>query len=228
VTDPELQVVESEAEAARVVAELLAGAARAGSEIALTGGATPRRAYELTVGVEPDWSRAGVWWGDERCVPPDDERSNFRLARESLLDRLEREPRAVHRIQGELEPDRAAAAYEQELQGIRLDLILLGIGPDGHVASLFPNAPSLEVRERPVVSAPAQLEPFIDRVTLTLPALCAGREVVFLVTGEEKAEAVERAFAAPASPETPASLVRSAEGRTLVVLDSAAASRLRS
>ena len=89
-SDPELQIVESEAEAARVVAELLAAAARSGAEIALTGGSTPRQAYELTAGLEPDWSRAGVWWGDERCVPPDDERSNFRLARESLLDRIQR------------------------------------------------------------------------------------------------------------------------------------------
>jgi 6-phosphogluconolactonase len=205
---------------------LLGAAAVAGAEIALTGGSTPRSAYELAA--EADWSSAGVWWGDERCVPPDDERSNFRLARESLLDRLEREPRAVHRIQGELEPELAAAAYEQELQGVQLDLILLGLGPDGHVASLFPNAPSLEERKRLAVSAPAQLEPFVDRVTLTLPALCAGREVVFLVTGEDKSDAVERAFAAPASPETPASLVRSTEGRTLVVLDPAASSKLRS
>ena len=222
----ELQFVESEEEAARIVADLLGAAAQAGAEITLTGGSTPRRAYELAA--EADWSAAGVWWGDERCVPPDDERSNFRLARESLLDRLEREPRGVHRIKGELEPERAAAAYEEELRGVQLDLILLGLGPDGHVASLFPKAPSLEERERLVVSAPAQLEPFVDRVTLTLPALCAGREVVFLVTGEDKAEAVERAFAAPASPETPASLVRSAEGRTLVVLDPAASSKLRS
>ncbi len=211
-SDPELQIVESEAEAARVVAELLAAAARSGTEIALTGGSTPRQAYELTAGLEPDWSRAGVWWGDERCVPPDDERSNFRLARESLLDRIERGPR-VHRIQGELEPERAAAAYEQELQGVQLDLILLGLGPDGHVASLFPDAPSLEERDRLVVSTPAQLEPFVDRVTLTLPALCAG---------------VGRAFAGPPGPETPASLVRSTEGRTLVVLDAAAASKLHS
>ncbi len=224
-SDPELQIVESEAEAARVVAELLAAAARSGTEIALTGGSTPRQAYELTADLEPDWSRAGVWWGDERCVPPDDERSNFRLARESLLDRIEREPR-VHRIQGELEPERAAAAYEQELQGVELDLILLGLGPDGHVASLFPNAPSLEERDRLVVSAPAQLEPFVDRVTLTLPALCAGHQVVFLVTGEDKADAVGRAFAGPPGPGTPASLVRSTAGRTLVVLDTAAASNL--
>ena len=181
-SDPELQIVESEAEAARVVAELLAAAARSGAEIALTGGSTPRQAYELTAGLEPDWSRAGVWWGDERCVPPDDELSNY--------------------------------------------LILLGLGPDGHVASLFPNAPSLEERDRLVVSAPAQLEPFIDRVTLTLPALCAGNEVVFLVTGGDKADAVGRAFASPPGPETPASLVRSTEGRTLVVLDAAAASKL--
>ena len=225
-SEPELRIHENEEEAARAVAELLAGAARAGAEIALTGGSTPGRAYELTAELAPDWSLAGVWWGDERCVPPDDERSNFRLARESLLDRLEREPRAVHRIQGELEPERAAGAYEQELQGVRIDLVLLGLGPDGHVASLFPNAPALEEREHLVVATEARLEPFVDRVTLTLPALCAGREVAFLVTGEDKADAVERAFAGPADAATPASLVRSTEGRTLVVLDRSAAGRL--
>ena len=112
------------------------------------------------------------------------------------------------------------------LQGVRIDLVLLGLGPDGHVASLFPNAPALEEREHLVVAAEPRLEPFVDRVTLTLPALCAGREVAFLVTGEDKADAVERAFAGPADAATPASLVRSTEGRTLVVLDRPAASRL--
>jgi 6-phosphogluconolactonase len=222
----ELQIAESAEEASRIVAELLAQAARAGAEIALTGGSTPRRAYELAAELAPDWSRASVWWGDERCVPPEDERSNFRLARETLLVRLAEAPRAVHRIQGELEPERAAGAYERELEPVTLDLVLLGLGSDGHVASLFPNAPSLEEREHLVVAAPAQLEPFVDRVTLTLPALCAGRQVVFIVTEEEKADAVERAFAGPADAGTPASLVRSNEGRTLAVLDRAAARRL--
>lgn len=224
----EIQRVETAEDAARVVAELLAGAARAGAEIALTGGSTPKRAYELAAELEPDWSRAGVWWGDERAVPPDDERSNFLLAKESLLDRLEHPPRAVHRIQGELGPERAAEAYERELHGIRLDLVLLGLGPDGHIASLFPNSPGLEEREHLAIAAEPKLEPFVPRVTLTLGPLCAGREVVFMVTEAEKTEAVERAFAGPADASTPASLVRSDSGRTLLVVDEAAAARLPS
>src|SRR5919201_927254 len=187
-------VAEDAEGAARLVAELLAQAAREDKAIVLTGGSTPRRAYQLAAERAPDWSRAGVWWGDERCVPPDDERSNFRLARESLLDRLERKPAAVHRIQGEREAQLAADAYEQELRGVELDLLLLGIGPDGHTASLFPNAPALDERKRLVVAAEAQLEPYVDRITLTLAALRAAPDIVFLVTGEQKAEAAARAF----------------------------------
>ncbi len=206
---------------ARVVAEELAAAARRGEQIALTGGSTPRRAYELAAELEPDWSCATVWWGDERCVPPDDERSNFGLARATLLDRLERQP-AVHRIRGEDAPQAAAAAYEEELRGVGLDLVLLGIGPDGHTASLFSHAPSLDERERLVVVAAPGLEPFVERVTLTIPALCAARVVLFLVTGAGKADAVRRAFADEPDPRTPASLVRGGE-QTLLVADAAAA-----
>jgi 6-phosphogluconolactonase len=220
--DVELRVVD---DPAQEVAELLAAAARRGEAIVLTGGSTPRRAYELAAGLEPDWSRATVWWGDERCVPPDDERSNFGMTRAALLDRLEHEPREVHRIRGELGPAEAARLYEDELRGVALDLILLGIGSDGHTASLFPNAPQLEEQERLAVPAEAGLEPFVPRVTLTLRAIAAAREVVFLATGPDKAEAVERAFGQPPSLETPASLARGR--RTAAVLDSAAASRLR-
>jgi 6-phosphogluconolactonase len=223
--DIELLVLDDEEAAAEATAERLAEAARAGLEIALTGGSTPRRAYEVAAVREPDWSHAGAWWGDERCVLPDDERSNYRLARESLLDRLSSLPR-VHRIRGELGPSEAAAEYERELEGTHLDLILLGLGPDGHVASLFPGAPALEERERRVVAAEAGLEPFVPRVTLTLPALCSGRSVLFLVTGEEKAEAARAAFAGEPSRQTPGSLVRARDGTTVAILDRAAASAL--
>jgi 6-phosphogluconolactonase len=221
----ELLVLDDEEAAADATAERLADAARAGLEIALTGGSTPRRAYELAALREPDWGRAGAWWGDERCVPPDDERSNYRLARESLLDRISRPPR-VHRIRGELDPAEAADEYERELGETRLDLVLLGIGPDGHVASLFPEAPSLEERERRVVAAEAGLEPFVPRVTLTLPVLCSARAVVFLVTGAGKAEAARAAFVDEPSTRTPASLVRAADGTSVAILDRAAASAL--
>ncbi|MGZ4318098.1 MAG: 6-phosphogluconolactonase [Gaiellaceae bacterium] len=222
----ELVQVADEEEAARVVAEELVAAARAGQAIVLTGGTSPGRAYELAAKAEPDWSGAELWWGDERCVPPEDDRSNYRLARERLLDGLSAQPREVHRIRGELGADAAAAEYDAELEGARLDLVLLGIGPDGHAASLFPDQPTLGERSRRAIPAEAKLEPFVDRVTLTVPVLCSAPEVLFLVTGESKAEAVERAFGAPPGPSTPSSLIRSASGRTLVVADAAAASRL--
>src|SRR3954451_22087130 len=111
-------------EAARLVAERLAGQARAGGGVVLTGGSTPKRAYEIAAELEPDWSRVDVWWGDERCVPPDDERSNFRMAKVALLDRLAVAPRSVHRME-------SVEQYAGELTGVvTFDLVLLGLGPD--------------------------------------------------------------------------------------------------
>lgn len=223
----ELTVCDDAEGVASAVADELVAAARAGDAIALTGGHSPGRAYELAAEGEPDWSAASVWWGDERCVPPEDDRSNFRLARETLLDRLEARPREVQRIRGELSADEAAREYDELLRGVSLDLVLLGIGPDGHTASLFPDEPSLEERVRRAIAAEAKLEPLVERVTLTVPVLSSATAVVFIVTGEEKAGAVERAFARPPGPGTPASLIRSATGRTRVVADSAAAAGLR-
>ncbi len=223
-----LNVVDTPVDAARVAADELAAAARAGGAIALSGGSAPRPAFELAAAAEPDWSRARIYWGDERCVPPDDERSSYRLAREALLERLEHPPAVLHRIEGELEPAEAARRYDELLRGVTLDLAFQGIGPDGHTASLFPNAPALEERERRAVAAEAQLEPFVPRVTMTIPMLRAARRVVFLVVGESKAEAVRRAFAEEPSPATPASLVRSDAGETVAILDRAAAALLDS
>jgi len=223
--DVELVVCPDEDAAARAAAERLISAARAGGAVALSGGSTPRRAFEIAAQLEPNWAKASAWWGDERCVPPDDPRSNYRLAREALFDRLSRPPE-THRIRGELPADEAAAAYEEELGDLRLDLALMGIGPDGHTASLFPGAPTLEERSRRVIAAEPGLEPWVDRVTLTLPALAASREVLFLVTGESKAEAARRAFAEEPTREVPASLLRSDGGRTVAILDAAAAREL--
>jgi 6-phosphogluconolactonase len=222
----ELIVAEDLEAVASIVANELAEAARAGRAIALTGGTSPGRAYQLAAEREPDWSRASLWWGDERCVPPDDDRSNYKLARENLLDRIEPQPAEVRRIRGELGPDAAADEYDGLLQDVRLDFVLLGLGPDGHTASLFPNAPTLAERERRAVATESKLEPFVDRVTMTVPVLSSAPEVVFIVTGEGKADAVERAFARPPDTSTPASLIRSAAGTTRVVADRAAASRL--
>ncbi|MGZ4352789.1 MAG: 6-phosphogluconolactonase [Gaiellaceae bacterium] len=209
--------------AAHVAARLLAEAAEAGGDVALSGGSTPGRAYELAASA--DWSRARVWWNDERCVPPDDERSNYRLARETLLDRLAAPPEVL-RIRGELPPAQAADEYDRALEGVVLDLTLQGLGPDGHTSSLFPGFRAVEERGRRAVATPAGLEPFVDRVTLTIPVLNAARIVCFLVTGADKAEIAARAFAVSPDPTLPAGLVRSADGETVVVLDRAAASAL--
>jgi 6-phosphogluconolactonase len=226
VSDLELVVVDDPNVVASVVADRLARAAREGGHVVLTGGKSPEQAYKQAAKLEPNWSKVELWWGDERCVPPDDERSNFRLAREKLLGNVASQPREVHRIRGEAGGETAAAEYDRDLDGASLDLVLLGIGPDGHAASLFPGQPTLEERERRAIPAEAKLEPFVERVTLTVPVLCSAPKVLFLVTGEGKADAVERAFGRPPSPETPASLIRSATGRTRVIADTAAAAGL--
>jgi 6-phosphogluconolactonase len=223
----EITVVADAEEAARLVAERLAGQARAGGGVVLTGGSTPRRAYEIAAELEPDWSRVELWWGDERCVSQDDERSNYGMAKVALLDRLAVEPAAVHRIRGELGRDAGADEYARELTGVStFELVLLGLGPDGHIASLFPDSPTLDVTDRNAVGSEAGHEPFVDRISMTLPRLCATRELLFLVAGDDKADAVSRAFAGEPSHETPGSLARAADGTTSAVLDRAAAAKL--
>ena len=223
--DVELVVVEDPDELADAVAARLARAADDGGTVVLTGGKTPEQAYEKAAERSPDWSKVDVWWGDERCVPPEDERSNYGMAKRTLLDRLARPPRAVHRIKGELGKELAAADYAGELDDTELDLVLLGVGPDGHTASLFPDAPTLTEDGR-VLPAEAGLEPFVDRVTLSVPTLSAANEILFLLSGAYKADAAARAFAMEPSPLTPASLVRARDGRTVAILDRAAAAKL--
>ena len=225
-TDVELRVVRDAGAATEAAAALIAEAVDAGGQIGLSGGSGPRPTYERVGTLRPDWSRIELWWIDERCVPPADGRSNYRIIRESLLDGLARPPAVVHRVRGEAEPEEAAAEYDAALAGVTLDFALMGIGPDGHTASLFPNAPALDETERRAVAAEAGMEPFVPRVTITPPTLSTVRTMVYLVTGEGKAEAVERAFGAPPSPDTPASLIRGQ--RTIALLDESAASRLSS
>jgi 6-phosphogluconolactonase len=200
--------------------------AAANGHVTLTGGSTPTRAYELAAELRQDWSSTEVWWGDDRCVPPDHEWSNYGLAKRTLLDRVAVQPAAVHRIRGELGAEGAADEYDEELEGVTLDFVLLGMGPDGHIASLYPHAPGLAQRERRAIPAEAKLEPLVDRVTMTIPVLEASPLVLFLVAGAERAEVVRRAFAEPPSEATPASLVRSKNGETVVILDPAAAQEL--
>ena len=201
-------------------------AARSGGAVALSGGSTPRPAYELAAEAAPNWGGVAVWLVDERLVPLDDERSNARLVRETLLSRVEDQPETYF-VRTELAPEEAAADYDDALHGVDFALVLLGIGPDGHTASLFPHAPSLGETARRAVAAEARFEPFVPRVTLTLPVLRAADHAVFLVTGSEKADAVTHAFSEDPSAATPASLVRSRRGQTTALLDEAAAAGLQ-
>jgi 6-phosphogluconolactonase len=211
-------------------AELLADAARAGGHLALAGGSTPRAAYERVASMEVDWTGATLWFGDDRCVPPDHEHSNYRMAKEALLDRLPGDQPAVERIEGEQGPDEGAARYERRLResfggGVpQFDLILNGLGPDAHTASLFPGDAALGERERLVVGVDTPgMAPLVSRVTLTLPVMNAARQVVFLVSGDDKAEAVARAFSGAADPSAPASLVQPDPGSLTLLLDPPAA-----
>ena len=219
----DIRIVEDPAAEA---AELMAEAVRAGGHIALAGGSTPRAAYGLAADMDLDWSGATLWFGDERCVPPDDELSNYRMAREALLDRIDGDQPTVRRMPGEKGPHAGAEDYERELQETlgeqipRLDLVLLGIGPDLHTASLFPDQPTLDVKDRVVVGTErAGMEPQVPRITLTLPAINAARQKVFLIAGEDKSDAVRLAFGIGVGP---AGMVDA----DIVLLDEAAASRL--
>ncbi len=210
---------------AAAVADLLLDAAAAGGHIVLTGGSSPRRAYEIAV--QGDWDGATVWYGDERCVPPDHEWSNHGMAEAALLSKLDPRPEVL-RMEGELGHERGADRYEalvRERLGDepRWDLLLLGLGPDSHCASLFPGKPEVDVRDRLVVGVPeAGMDPQVPRISLTLPAINAARQVVFLVTGENKREAVRRAFGEDPDPTSPAAHVRPADGELTVYLDPAA------
>jgi 6-phosphogluconolactonase len=230
----EIDVVD---EPARACSAILLSAAMAGGHVVLTGGSTPRRAYEelaraiLKLGI--DISQSQFWFGDERCVPPEDDRSNYRLAKECLFDPLaEAGPVQVHRIQGELGHEEGARAYEGELGEAGappFELVLMGMGPDGHTASLFPGQATLQEQSRLVVGVPeAGLEPLVARVSLTLPALAKTRRMVFLIEGEDKADVVARAFGPDAQPDhdLPASLLPPLVKEIQVLLDPSAAARL--
>ncbi len=228
--DREVAIVDDVAGAA---AERIAARVRAGGHIALSGGSTPKAAHQKVAAMGLDWSRTQLWFGDERAVAPEHEHSNYRMAKESLLDHIEGVQPEVHRIQGELGQHEAAEAYEAELLAAfgsgepELDLLLLGLGPDGHTASLFPRDDALGERERLAVGVDVPgMAPLVPRVTLTLPVLDAAHEVVFLISGEDKAEAAARAFGDAPSPDTPASLVAPRHGALTVLIDPPAAARL--
>lgn len=211
------------------VEEANAAVERSGSfAVALAGGSTPKATYEVLAsdyGSDLDWSKVHVFFGDERTVGPDHEDSNFRMAKDALLSRVP--VGSVHRMRGELSPPEAASLYEGELKAFfggppRLDLVMLGIGDDGHTASLFPRTPALDVGDRWAVENPVE-KLGTTRLTLTVPAINAARRVVFLVAGEGKAVALREILEGDANPhDYPAKLVRPADGPTWMV-DRAAA-----
>ena len=213
------------------VAERLTEAAVAGGHIVLTGGSSPKHAYELAAERDADWSGATVWFSDERCVGPDDPDSNFGMADRALLSQLSAAP-TVLRMRGELGPDAGAGEYEaavRERMGSdpRWNLLLLGMGPDGHIASLFPGKPEVSESARLAVGVPlAGMEPQVPRITLTMPALGAAREAILLITGSGKADTVARAFGSSPDRSLPAAMVDLRYGSLTVLLDEAAASKL--
>jgi 6-phosphogluconolactonase len=230
----EIEVVENPA---RACGAMLVGAALGAGHVVLTGGSTPKAAYaELVTAVRNvglDLSETTFWLGDERCVDPDDERANSKMIQESLLDPLaDVTVPTFKRIKGELGPDEGADDYERELNEAGppvFDLLLLGVGPDGHTASLFPDQPAVTDRSRLVVGVEmAGMEPFVPRVTFTFTALAKARRVVVLVSGESKAEAVAAAFGPNARPDphVPSSFLAKEVPELLVLLDPAAAARL--
>jgi len=214
--------------------ELLAEAAGKGGHVVITGGSTPRAAYERAAGLLDDWSAVELWFSDERCVPPEHEHSNYGMVKRALLDRIEGRAPGVHRMEGELGPHAGAERYEEEIAAAgfgdslpAFDLMILGLGPDAHVCSLFPRDPALGERERCAVGVETPgMAPLVSRITLTLPVVNAARRIVVLVTGEDKAEAVRRAFSGPPDPSAPGSLVRPESGSLELLLDPAAASLL--
>jgi 6-phosphogluconolactonase len=214
--------------AARVERVLLETPIGERASIALSGGSTPRAAYQHLAARCPPWARVDFFFGDERIVPPDADGSNYKMADEALLHRIPLEDDQVHRIRGELSPEEAADGAEADLRAAvpgdpvpQLDLILLGMGPDGHTASLFPGSAELEETGRLMVPVHRPEMPQPWRVSMTLPVLNAGRRVLVIVGGAEKAPVVPRAI--EGDPSIPAGRLDPAGEFTWIVTQDAAA-----
>jgi 6-phosphogluconolactonase len=216
-------------------------AARGAFHVALSGGSTPKPLFARLAGPmrgEIDWSRVHLWWGDERCVPPDAPESNFRMAREAMLDALALPDAQLHRMRGEATDRSAEAArYADELarrlpveKGVPVfDLMLQGMGADGHTASLFPGTGKALVRDRQVVQVvpPAYVKPAVERISVTAPVIEAAREVHALIAGADKAEMLVKVLQEPIELDVrPIGMLRSARGVVRWLLDQAAAAKL--
>jgi 6-phosphogluconolactonase len=216
-------------------------AERGRARVAISGGSTPKVAFQLLADPNQPWRSRMPWdklelfWVDERCVPPDNTESNYRMTREAMLDHVPLRPEQVHRMEGELDPQAAAARYESllrnsfRLEGAespRFDLVQLGMGPDGHTASLFPHTEALHEMAR-LVTANHVAQKNTWRVTLTWPVINNASSVFFLIGGADKAELVQEVFAGPRDPERlPSQLIWPSSGILTLVLDQAAAALL--
>ena len=235
----------ADAVARHVVARAAAAISATGRfTLALSGGSTPRAAYSrlATDGLahQVDWRLVHVLWGDERCVPPNDPQSNYRMARETLLDRVPIPARQIHRIRGEDDPEQAAMEYERELRALlchserseesldaHIDLVLLGLGEDGHTASLFPGQAAAQETARWVMAVYAP-ETRMWRITLTPAILNEARNVTFVVSGANKALRLEQVLEGPFTPDVlPAQAIRPSQGRLTWMADQAATGWLR-
>ena len=216
-------------------------AARGRARIAISGGSTPKAVFALLADpskpylARVPWSKLQLFWVDERCVGPTDPESNYGMTKKAMLDAIPLPASQVHRMEGELDPEDGAARYEAEIRnGFKLegaetptfDLIILGLGPDGHTASLFPHTEGLNNMTNIVI---ANHVPQKDtwRLTLTWPVITQGREVAFLIEGSEKAEMIKTVWAGTYDPESwPAQLIRPASGKLTLLLDQAAAAHI--
>jgi 6-phosphogluconolactonase len=229
--------------AAQLFADTAASAvqARGRARIAISGGTTPKAMFALLADpAQPflkqvPWDKLDLYWVDERCVPPTDADSNYRMTNETLLSKVPLAPEHIHRMEGELDPAVAAARYESTIRNsFRLegaetptfDLVLLGMGDDGHTASLFPHTEAINDLTD-IVTANHVPQKDTWRITLTWPVINQGREVAFLIEGAAKAQVLHDVLLGPYQPETyPSQIIRPASGRLTFLLDSAAASKL--
>jgi len=214
---------------------------RGRARIAISGGSTPKAAFELLSDPKRpwhgrmQWDKLDLYWVDERCVPPDDQKSNYHMTRETLLGSVPLRPEQIHRMEGELDPEEAASRYESELRNSfrlegaelpRFDLISLGMGPDGHTASLFPHTEALHEMNR-LVAANHVVEKDMWRITLTWPVINRANSVFFLVGGADKAQILKEVMVGPRDLDRlPSQLIWPASGILTLILDKSAASML--
>jgi 6-phosphogluconolactonase len=215
-------------------------AARGKARIAVSGGSTPKRTFELLAGApfrdQVPWEKLEIYWVDERVVPPTDPDSNYRMTRLALLDKVPVNESLIFRIRGELAPDAAASQYESDIRGsFRLegaemptfDSLALGMGPDGHTASLFPHTAALHELQRIAVANHVLTQKDAWRVTLTSPVINQARDVFFIIVGSDKAPPLKSVLSGPYQPEEfPSQFIQPKSGRITLLLDAAAAASL--